>query len=136
MEVETGFVINLKGRMAVVQLESGDQCAVCGSKASCDAKGLNTRQITISNPIDAEVGDKVQISYHSKTRFLSGLLIFIFPVILGFTGYFFAHSRYGSEGAGIIGTFTGFVLAFVIIWAVNWLLERKQYVPTILKVEV
>ena len=66
---------------------------------------------------------------------LSGLLIFIFPVILGFLGYFLAFSYAGTESAGIAGTFAGFVLAFIVIWAANSLFERKKLIPTMLKVD-
>ena len=135
MEVETGKVVVIRGDKAVVQMVEGDLCSQCASAASCCAKGINTRQITIQNSIHAKEGDRVQISCHPKTRILSGFIIFILPVFMGFLGYFVGHSYFGSEGGGILGTFLGFVFAFIIIWAVNKILEKKNYTPTMLKIE-
>ena len=136
MQVETGKVVSIRGDKAVVQMVEGDLCSQCGSVASCCVKGLNTRQITIHNSIHAKEGDRVQISYHPKTRLLSGFVIFILPVLMGFLGYFGGILYFGSESGGILGTFLGFVFAFLIIWAVNKVLEKKKYTPAMLKVEV
>jgi len=136
MQSEIGQVVEIKDDKVVVQIKPGELCAQCGSQHSCSSHAKNIRKITIQNSINAQVGDEVMISYHPKTRLLSGLVIFIFPVVFGFLGYFIGYSTYGTEGIGILGTFIGFAVAFFVIWLINIIFEKKDYVPKLLKIEL
>lgn len=136
MDTEAGKIVEVKGDKVVVQMEPGEQCHHCGARFACTAMGENVRQITADNRLQAKIGDRVRISYRPQMRVFSGLVLFIFPILLGIVGYFVGYSLFGTEGSGILGTFAGFIVAFFIVWLINRIYEKREHLPTVLRIEV
>jgi len=134
MDTETAEVIEIKGDQAVVQMKVGDQCGHCGARFACSSMSGSLRQVTIHNSIRAEIGDKIVIGYPPKIRILSASVIFVFPILMAIIGYSVGNTHYGTEGSGIVGSITGLIAAFAMIWVLNRVFEKKRRaLPTLLK---
>ena len=59
---QTGKVVELKGKLAVVRFQRSDACGHCNA---CFHFGSNEADIEIDNSCDAGVGDIVAIELHS-----------------------------------------------------------------------
>lgn len=64
---------------AVVFVAKDKACGGCSSCAGCSAKGIN---ITVGNPVDAKIGDIVEIKESEKSNAHLSALVFIAPVLL------------------------------------------------------
>lgn len=135
METETGTVIDLTDGKAVVQVEIGEHCARCAAHRPCSAMGSGFRQIEVDNRLGAVVGDRVQVDCPPQSRIMSAALLFFFPIVLALVGYFIGYSIRPTEGSGIVGTFAGLILAFMLIWGVNPILAKRQRLPTVQRIE-
>jgi sigma-E factor negative regulatory protein RseC len=134
METETGIVVELDGDEAVLQIQLSGKCSQCSSRAPCSAVGPNIRQISVRNIMGARVGERVEISFPPRARVLSAFLFFLFPVLLALIGFFLGQAIGGGEGSGVVGTFAGFVLAYVVVRLLNPLIERRKRVPTMRRI--
>ncbi len=134
MEAETGIVIRLDREEAVLQMQLSGRCSQCSSRAPCSAVGPNIRQISVKNVLGARTGDTVEISFPSQARVLSAFLFFLFPVLLALIGFFTGQALGGGEGSGVVGTFVGFVLAYVVVRFLSPLIERSTRVPTMRRI--
>jgi positive regulator of sigma E activity len=131
---ELGTVVRVDGDRVVAQVESPAGCAHCVARASCVTVGPGVRHIVVKNILGAGIGDTVEISFPPQARVLSAFLFFLFPVLLALTGFLLGQSIGGGEGSGVVGTFAGFVLAYVVVRVLNPLLERSGGAPTIRRI--
>jgi positive regulator of sigma E activity len=114
-------------------MQLSGRCSHCSSRAPCSAVGPNVRQISVRNVLGAGVGDLVEISFPPQARVLSAFLFFLFPVLLALTGFFLGQAIGGGEGSGVVGTFSGFVLAYVVVALLNPFLVMRARTPTMLR---
>ena len=128
MEREVGRVIRIKGNKAEILLHSRTACGTCGARFACSAGAGVDRIMTITNRLNARVGDQVEIELTEKTRILSALLIFFMPLLLMVIGYFVASAIFHSQGIGILGAVLGFVISGVILWTANKMAVKNQRV--------
>ena len=78
---------------------------------------------------------KMMISYMSKSRIISAVLVFMLPVLFLFIGYFMGFYVFGNEVGAILTTFGGLVVGFILLGITNKILaHNKHFLPTILKV--
>ena len=71
---QTGKVVQLKGKLAVVRFQRSDACGHCNA---CFHFGSNEADIEIDNSCGAGVGDIVAIELHSGSMFKALSLIHI-----------------------------------------------------------
>lgn len=93
---ETGVVVRTYGAKALIRMIRGGQCEGCNI---CKNLGENHQEVEAENQIAAHPGDWVDVEINPKQVVSHSLLLFIFPLIAMFTGYFI--------GAGIDSSFAG-----------------------------
>ncbi len=111
---ETGSIIAVSGKTATIQLLQGEECDGCHM---CSAFGENKMHLDALNKIGAQVGDLVEVDIEPKEVVKSSMIVFIYPLFMMILGYF-AGAKIGTdhgEGAGIIGSIAGLILAFLLI---------------------
>lgn len=77
---QSGVVVAIKGRMAVVEVKRasacGDKCSSCGG--SCDTP---VNRVEVENGRNATVGDLVTLSVSDKVMLKSTFLMYTLPLI-------------------------------------------------------
>lgn len=111
---ETGSIIAVSGKTATIQLLQGDKCEGCNV---CSAFGENKMHVDALNNIGAKVGDLVEVDVEPKEVLKSSMIVFIFPLLMMIVGYFVGGkiAPHHGEGAGILGSISGLILAFLLI---------------------
>ena len=88
---EKGIVLSVSGQTAEVAPESKAACGSCSAKAGCGTSLLadlfpqRKRALMASNPVHAQVGDRVVIGLDENALQLASLLIYLVP-LLGLIG--------------------------------------------------
>ena len=75
---QTGKVVQLKGKLAVVRFQRSDACGHCNA---CFHFGSNEADIEIDNSCGAGVGDIVAIELHSGSMFKASAIAYGIPLI-------------------------------------------------------
>ena len=75
---QTGKVIELKGKKAVVRFLRSDACGHCNA---CFRLGSNEADIDIDNVLGAKIGDVVGIEMHAKSVLKASLLLYGGPLV-------------------------------------------------------
>jgi positive regulator of sigma E activity len=90
-ENETGLVVALEGDQALVELAEQSACQSCGARILCvpDAKGK--RRIKVSNPLRAQVGNRVEITEASQFLLKLSAMQFGIPLIGFLAGLYLIH---------------------------------------------
>ncbi len=96
---QTGKVVELKGRMAVVRFQRSDACGHCNA---CFHFGSNEADVEIENDCGAELGDIVAIELHSGSMFKASAIAYGIPLI-GLVLGVYAGSRISNMFAVIGG---------------------------------
>ena len=128
---ESGVIVSSKNNIATVQIARGEKCEGCNA---CMLVGSNVMQVEAMNDINAHKGDMVEVEVTSGHLLGHTLLVFIFPVIMMFVGYFLgAHigENMGKtgEGPGILGTFVALIASFVLIKIYDTIWGHHDEVP-------
>ena len=113
---ETASVVSLKGDRAIVVLVRSDACGGCSAKHMCHPSSGDVMQMEVRNLADAHPGDKVIISLPSKELLKASATAYLMPAVAAVAGGAIAWSRYGTDGAAIVGTIIGFALATLYLF--------------------
>ena len=137
MEQEIGKIINIINGKLIVQIESGDQCKLCGSAHACLTLTQTTRQIEIPHKNEnVKIGDRVSIGFKPQTRLLSSVLVFLMPVIFLIVGYFVGNQLFQRENMAILFSFLGLVFSFLLLWLLNkFFIRSTNFDPMIEPIE-
>ncbi len=82
---QTGKVIELKGKKAVVRFVRSDACGHCNA---CFRLGSNEADIEIDNTLKAKLDDVVGIEMHGKSVLKASLLLYGLPLVALLVGAF------------------------------------------------
>jgi len=132
--IECGVVVSTKDGFATIRMQKGEACKDCNI---CDSFGDGFRSIEAVNDIGAKIGEQVEVEIKSSNLLKYSFLVFIFPILLMIGGYFAGISLMNNggsnEGSGILGAFTGLLLAFVLIKIIDKGLggDKKTYAQII-----
>ncbi len=75
---QTGKVIGLKGKTAMVRFQKSDACGHCNA---CFKLGGNQADIEIENSLGAREGDSVVIELHGKTVVKASVIVYGVPLV-------------------------------------------------------
>ena len=89
----------------------GDSCAVCPAK--CNTR---SNKITVKNLAGASAGDKVVIEMLTSTILKSAFLVYIFPLIMLFLGYFVGEYKGFSQNLSVVFSLAMFLLTFLLLY--------------------
>jgi len=135
--IETGYVIDNKGKQAVVRIQRKTACKNCGM-CKQGAKGM---EITLDNPLNAKQGDCVEISMGDQMVLRASLIVYAIPLLFlligAALGYIFspglgiANKDLAAAVCGIVFT----ALSYTIVRSIDRRVsEKKGYVPRITRV--
>ncbi|UCF87850.1 MAG: SoxR reducing system RseC family protein [bacterium] len=120
---ETASVVSLKGDRATVALVRSDACGGCSAKNMCHPSSGDTMQMEVRNLAGAHPGDKVIISLPPGDLIKASATAYLMPAVAAVAGGAVGWSRYGTDGAAIVGTVIGFGLATLYLF---WQGRKKQ----------
>ncbi len=75
-----GLVKKITGDKALVKVVRESACG--GNCAACNACGNREIELTVNNPIEAQIGDVVKITSSSRQVLQSVFLLYLLPVLL------------------------------------------------------
>ncbi len=114
---ETASVISLDGDRATVVLVRSDACGGCAAKHMCHPSSGDTMRMEVRNMAEAHPGDKVVISLPASELLKASATAYLMPAVAAVAGGAVGWSRYGTDGAAIVGTVIGFALATLyLLW--------------------
>ncbi len=108
---ETASVVSLEGGNATVVLVRSDACGGCAAKHMCHPSSGDSMQMQVKNLAGAHPGDRVIISLPPDELLKASATAYLMPAVAAVAGGAIGWSRYGTDGAAIIGTVIGFALA-------------------------
>lgn len=113
---ETGIVIETKDRKAQVRIERSEACEGCHACSSIaqDGRYLITEA---ADSVGASIGDIVRIRTEGAGPVQAGLLLFLFPLLLLFLGYFAGSSLAPAVGLASSAQTVGIAAAGVFFFA-------------------
>lgn len=107
---QTGTVIELKGKKAVVRFLRSDACGHCNA---CFHLGGNEADIDIENTLGAQMGDTVGIDMHAKSVLKASLILYGVPLVALLVGAFIGSFRgdlYAALGGVLFAVGAFFIL--------------------------
>ena len=77
---EQGIVEEIRKNTAVIKIERSSSCKHCADKDSCSIADRNML-IEVKNSLNANEGDRVEVSVPEGTFVKLSLMVYIFPVV-------------------------------------------------------
>lgn len=114
MQEEIATIIETRGTMAKVRVQSSSSCTQCPSRSSCRSLGEGVREVEVINRVGAKVGQRVKIGVSPKALLKASFILYIIPILALLVGATLGASFSSvnkeiwsvSLGAGfLIGTF-------------------------------
>jgi len=89
-------------------------------------------QLEVKNPIGAVPGDKVVVSLPPSDLLKASATVYLMPAVAAVVGGAIGWSRFGTNGAAIIGTAAGLALATLYLFLEGK--KNRNSIPFISKV--
>jgi len=135
---ETGKVVSVEGRQAVVMIQRSPACEKCG--ACKFGYRSNEMLVTIPNHLGAKPGDQVELSLDSSQFIKASAVMYLIPLfalVLGVVTGYMTGDILGIERQ-LCGAITGIVftaLSFALIRAMEPRLKRSnQFTPQMVSI--
>ncbi|WP_058486128.1 SoxR reducing system RseC family protein [Defluviitalea phaphyphila] len=136
---ETGRVISIKDRYAIVSMERNEACKKCGA---C-SHGHKTEEmiLEVDNICNASVGDIVKIDLAYSDFLRAAFIMYGIPLIMLFIGFFAGY--YGCvileysnirEPMGILGAFLFMTISFSWIHFKESKWKKQNYRPAAVEI--
>ena len=131
---DLGRITEKSGSMARVAIQPHGGCSNCAIKGSC-SPDENTHYLWARNDKNGGVGDEVVVELKPQVKIFGTALIFIFPLLGMFAGYFIGDWAGGNQDASIVGALSGLVVSFIIVKVIDKIIAGKsQMMPAITQV--
>jgi positive regulator of sigma E activity len=133
--IESGQIISVEGRYAIIELEARGGCAQCGMNHFCHSTGSDMREMRVlKNDITCRPGDTVEIEIPARGLVSASFLIFILPLLLAFGAYALVYYRTDNTGWGVAAFLSCFVLTMgLIAWVNKWISKAVSVQPRIMR---
>ncbi|MDO9265096.1 MAG: SoxR reducing system RseC family protein [Desulfosalsimonadaceae bacterium] len=123
MAIEEGVIIKVNGTTAVLRTRQKTACESCSERKHCHTSG-NDKEMEVEaiNTVNAQVGDRVVVSFDSGRLFLLAFFLYVFPIILMIIGALIGErvaAAYGGNPSAYSALF-GFGFFFVSMGIVKW----------------
>ncbi len=122
---ETGKVVEILGSLAKIELNTTDACATCGAKFMCHPAPGGTSVTVASNEVGAKVDDLVRIEVDPRQSLLTGLMLFIFPIVAFIAGFLVLRLTIRHEGYAVLAGVASICLYFALLKKLESLLLRR-----------
>lgn len=138
---EIGVVNKIEGEIAVVSVVRTDMCGKCEKKdcfENCEIKlfPFESRKIETYaiNSVNAKLGDMVRIYTPSSKIYAYAFLVFIFPILAAFLGYYIINLFGMKEIFSSIAFFVFLGTSYIVVCILDRKIKRCK--PFVLITEV
>jgi len=133
--LESGQIKSLKGRYAIIELESRGGCAQCGMNHFCRSTESDMREMRVlKNNVACRPGDIVEVETPARGLVSASFLIFILPLLLAFGAYAVVYYRTDNTGWGVVAFLSCFVLSMGFVAGANkWISKAVSVQPKIVR---
>lgn len=131
---EIGYVVEQDGEVTKIKLGRHSECKNCGA-----CPGNNNLIVSVNNPLEAKVGDKVCIQMPQDNIIPSVYIVYIQPLVLVFMGTIIGYliSVYTHRSATVLEVVFGaifFIISIIFIKVVDQKAGKSNNLPTIIKI--
>ena len=135
---QTAVVTEVAGDRASIQVKRVSACAHdcerCGGGCSEMMKSAPI-SVLAKNPLGARPGDRVVVASDTRSILGAAALVYLFPILLFFVGYFLAGGCGSSEGMALGAGGLSFLLSgIVVVYSERRIRERKRNLFTIVEI--
>ena len=81
MKIEEGIIEDTSKRKALVSIQQSAACATCKSHDTCDVRSDKKIVVEVFNDLQANIGDRVEISMPASSLLKLSLLVYFIPVV-------------------------------------------------------
>jgi positive regulator of sigma E activity len=129
---ESGRVVEVCGGIARVEFTKKEACAGCGSRLICHFTPGDRAFTEASNEAGAEVGDLVRVEVDPRRSVLTGVLIFIFPIMVFIAVFAAAKGIVENESYRVLGGIICLVIYFIFLKKLeSWFARRGTFRPVV-----
>lgn len=128
---DLGRIVETSGNLARVAIQPHGGCASCQLKGTC-APDEKTHLLWAVNDNSGKVGDEVVIELKPQIKILGNALVFIFPLIGLFLGYYLGQKFGKTQDYSVIGSLAGIIIFFLLVRIIDKYAGKNQNLkPTI-----
>jgi sigma-E factor negative regulatory protein RseC len=136
--IEFGEIVDIQGNQAVIKVKRSSACGNCGA---C-SMGMHTDEmmLTVSNQMQGEVGDLVELELESSQLLKASAITYLFPLfalILGIAIGFILGGRYGYNPE-LCGSLLGLLFTVISFFGIRALEPRfrkgHQFSPRMVQI--
>lgn len=126
---DTGRVIELQNKHAIVEIENKRACNNCALSSFCLQNKKDDIRLKMKNTMNAKIGDKVKFEIPPGIKILSNFYVFILPLIIIIITYLFAKNIFNlSENLSIIISVLSLILSYFIIKYINRNFKKNEII--------
>ncbi len=129
-KIEQGKVIEvISFNKAKIQVRRGKQCVGCSQRSLCYPFGSDYMIIEASNPLNARVGDNVEVLFEVVTRNQAIGILYLIPLvffIIGSVAGNYLNPLHNKDLSGSLGGIFFLIISFLLIYFYNRGLVRKK----------
>jgi len=119
MVEDIGKVIEIKNRIARVEIPQKTTCSGCLAKGICFPNASGRNIIEAENIPDAKIGDTVKVSVRTGISLKAGILLFILPIVFFVAGFLLVQIFINGELAGFGGGIVFLIGSFFLLKFLN-----------------
>jgi len=133
MTTEQGIVKELINNRAIVKVDRSSACKHCSARGTCGVDFGSNKEILIEveNPLNAKVGDKVELSIPSGSLIKMAIMVYILPIFSLIFGAYEGgnianHMGMSSSAGSVLGALILLVLSFLVLRKIDRSIKRKS----------
>ena len=141
MAIEQGVVLRTDSEAAWVKTTRSSACEGCTARKSCHTIGdSQDTEVKAINLAGARAGDRIVLSFESKSLLKATFLIYVFPIILLMAGALIGQMlaaliELNSSLPSVVIGFAFFFTALAFMKArANKMAEKNAYQPKVIKI--
>ena len=143
---ETATVIQCSKGLAILEAQRQSTCGSCAAKSGCGTAGFaktlgkKSSQITVTNTLNLQVGDKVMVGLHENALLLGSFVIYLIPLagllLFAIAGKWFSQQLLHIEGELFVisSSITGFLFSLWLLKKFNKKIKNDvRFQPVVLR---
>lgn len=120
--IKQGKVLTVNNGTITILTEECNECKGC---TACSSGKSKPTTLTFKCSLELSPGDLISFEIANSEFFKFSFLIYAFPLIFFFSGYFLGSLLFKSEGLKILSSFVFLALSFVFIFLYDLYMGKK-----------
>ena len=140
MATEQGIVLRTDSKAAWVKTTRSSACEGCTARGSCHTMDGKEMEVKALNPAGASVGDRIVLSFETRSLLKATFLIYVFPIIFLIAGAALGQvlaplMAFSPSAFSVLLGFAFFFLALMIMkQRANKMAKKSAYQPKVTKI--